>query len=62
MSCRKAAERRKQENYEESEVEAVRQTAGEAEDGWEAELKTFTPADRITGQGGRGGVMVVGEV
>ena len=43
-------------------MEAVRQTAGEAEDGWEAELKTFTPADRITGQGGRGGVMVVGEV
>ena len=42
-------------------MEAVRQTAGEAEDGWEAELKTFTPADRITGQGGRG-VMVVKQV
>ncbi len=45
----KMAEKRKQEDYEETEAEAVRQTAMEAEDQWEAELSHFTPASRTTG-------------
>jgi len=42
------AERRKQDDYDESEAESVLQTAMEAEDEWEAELNKFTPAPRIT--------------
>lgn len=43
------AEKRKQEDFEETEADAVRQTAVEAEDAWEDELKAFTPAPRRTG-------------
>ncbi|KAI0211629.1 39S ribosomal protein L46, mitochondrial [Lamellibrachia satsuma] len=42
------AERRKSEEYEESDAEVVRQTAVEAEDAWDAELQTFQPASRLT--------------
>jgi large subunit ribosomal protein L46 len=44
----KLAEKRKQEDYEETEAEQMRQTAVEAEDAWEEELKAFTPASRTT--------------
>ena len=47
---RHLAERRKSEEYEESDAEVVRQTAVEAEDAWDAELQTFQPASRTTGQ------------
>ena len=43
------AERRKQDDYDESEAENVLQTAMEAEDLWENELNKFTPASRLTG-------------
>ena len=46
---RKLAERLKQVDYEETETEAIMQTAKEAEDKWEAEDAGFTPASRITG-------------
>jgi len=42
------AERRKQDDFEESEAETVLQTAVEAEDEWENELAQFTPASRTT--------------
>jgi len=42
------AERRKQDDYDESEAESVLQTAMEAEDEWEAERNKFTPASRMT--------------
>lgn len=45
---RRLAELRKSDDYEESEAEAVRQTADEAEDLWEAQFQAFTPASRIT--------------
>ena len=48
--ARHLAERRKSEEYEESDAEVVRQTAVEAEDAWDAELQTFQPASRTTGQ------------
>ena len=48
--ARRLAERRKNEEYEESDAEIVRQTAVEAEDAWDAELQTFHPASRSTGQ------------
>ena len=48
-SCRRIAELRKKDDYEETEADAVRQTAVEAEDQWEVELNTFTPASRVTG-------------
>ena len=50
--ARRLAERRKSEEYEESDAEVVRQTAVEAEDVWDAELQTFHPASRSTGQSG----------
>ena len=36
-------------DYEETESEAIRQTAMEMEDAWEAELDKFKPAERLTG-------------
>ena len=47
---RRLAERRKSEEYEESDAEVIRQTAVEAEDAWDAELQTFQPASRLTGE------------
>ena len=47
--CRKLAERLQQVDYEETETEAIMQTAREMEDKWEAEEAEFTPASRITG-------------
>ena len=44
------AEKRKQEDYEESEADAVRQTALDMEDRWDAEFRTFTPSDKVTGK------------
>ena len=49
MSGRALASRRKVEDYEETEAEAMRVTAIEMEDLWEAELASFTPASRTTG-------------
>ena len=46
---RKLVERRKDDDYEETEAEAIRQTAMDSEDVWEAEMEAFTPANRITG-------------
>ncbi|XP_046357802.2 39S ribosomal protein L46, mitochondrial-like [Haliotis rufescens] len=40
--------RRKEDDFEETEVEAVTQTALDLEDMWEMEAKQFTPADRVT--------------
>ena len=42
-------ERRKAEDYEETEAEAIHQTAIEVEDMWEAERKEFMPQDTVTG-------------
>ncbi|XP_041377704.1 39S ribosomal protein L46, mitochondrial-like [Gigantopelta aegis] len=42
------AQKRKQEDYEETEIDASRLTALDLEDKWEAELKNFTPASRNT--------------
>jgi len=40
---------RKREDYEETETDAVRITAVEDEDKWQQELKTISPASRLTG-------------
>ncbi|XP_046560193.1 39S ribosomal protein L46, mitochondrial-like isoform X1 [Haliotis rubra] len=40
--------RRKEDDFEETEAEAVTQTALDLEDMWEMETKQFTPADRLT--------------
>ena len=47
--CRRLIELRKDEEYEETETEAILQTAKEEEDIWEAYAAEFTPAPRITG-------------
>ena len=46
---RKYAEKRKAEDYEETDAEIVLQTAVEAEDTWEEELNSFSAASRTTG-------------
>lgn len=48
--CRRLAEMRKREDYEETETDAVRVTALEDEDKWHQELKTVAPASRVTGK------------
>ena len=49
MYSRKLGEKKKQEDYEETEADSARVTAQELEDAWEDELEAFTPASRITG-------------
>jgi hypothetical protein len=49
LMCRKLAEKRKRDDVDESDLDVSRQTAVEAEDMWEEELRAFTPASRITG-------------
>ena len=49
MYFRKLSEKKKQEDYEETEADSVRVTAQELEDAWEDELEAFIPAPRITG-------------
>jgi len=46
LEDQKIADKRKQDDYEDTDV--VRQTAVEAEDAWEEELRAFTPASRVT--------------
>ena len=48
--CRILAEKRKQDDFEETEADAVRQTAVEEEDLWEEELKVFNVSPRVTGK------------
>ena len=43
---RKYAEKRKEEEYEETDADIVLQTAVEAEDSWEDELNSFNAASR----------------
>lgn len=48
LADKRLAEMRKREDYEETETDAVRVTALEDEDKWHQELKTISPASRIT--------------
>lgn len=49
LCLRKYIEKRKQEDYEETDADIVLQTAVEAEDLWEEQLNSFKPASRTTG-------------
>jgi len=49
LCSRKYAEKRKQEEYEETDTDIVLQTAVEAEDLWEEELNSFNAANHTTG-------------